>query len=246
MRLPYLENGRMKKKQLKSNVLKILKIISVSMGCLFLILLLLALTPVPFYMHYSLGTDPNESEQAFSPDYIIMLGGAGMPSKDNLMRLFYTAEFANKFHADVIVLHPEDSLCHTLMQRELISKGVDSNKITFIDRGTNTYLQLLHLKEQRPELINRSLLVVTSPEHLTRAIKCFNKTGFASVRGKATFEAVIDFDLSFKKEKLGGNKYVPSVESTSLRYTFWNYLKLEIDCFREYAALFYYKLKNWI
>ena len=31
-----------------------------------------------------------------------------------------------------------------------------------------------------------------------------------------------------------------------LRYTFWNYLKLEITCLREYVAIAYYWMNDWI
>lgn len=62
-------------------------------GIIFIVFLILALTPAPFYMHYALGTDPNKSKADFTPEYILMLGG--MPSEDNLMRLYYVAEYAN-------------------------------------------------------------------------------------------------------------------------------------------------------
>ena len=48
------------------------------------------------------------------------------------------------------------------------------------------------------------------------------------------------------KRKLGGNEAIPSIESVKMRYTFFNYLKLEITCAREYFALAYYKIKGWI
>lgn len=225
---------------------KILIILGIIAGSVFFIILLLAFTSAPFYMHYSLGTDPNRTKDVFEPDYVLMLGGAGMPSQSNLMRLFYAAEFANKFQTPVFVLHPKDSLCQEYMKRELVLKGVEHEKIIFFTEGSNTRSQVLQIKEKMPELSEKKLLVITSPEHLTRTVKCFNKVGFTNVRGQGAFEATVDFDLSLKDKKLEGNEFVPNVENTNMRYTFWNYLKLEIDCYREYVALTYYKLKGWI
>ncbi|MDL2239266.1 YdcF family protein [Bacteroidales bacterium OttesenSCG-928-K03] len=234
----------MKDKGLRK-VSKICLITSSVIGIIFIVLSLLALTPAPFYMHYSLGTDPNKSEEKFTPEYIIMLGGGGMPSADNLMRLYYTAEYSEYFKAPIIILHPEDSVCQSQMRKELISKRISNDSIFFLTEGTNTRAQVLNLKNTCPELINDKLLIITSPEHLTRTIKCFNKLGFQEVRGQSAFEAVINFKLSLEDQELLGNKYIPEINNTNIRYTFWNYLKLEITCFREYIALAYYKLKGW-
>jgi len=235
----------MKKSNRVKKILKAIKIVSISAGCLFFTMLILAFTSAPFYMYYHLGTSPNPKAASFSPEHIVMLGGAGMPSQSNLIRLYYTAGFAQS-GAEVLILHPQDSLCLQAMKQELVSKGIDSNKITFITEGSNTHSQILQLKHERPELLHQDLLVITSPEYITRSIKCFNKLGFTSVYGQGAFEATVDFDLSLKGKKVEGNEVIPVIESTNLRYTFWNYLKLEIDCFRECAALVYYKFKGWI
>jgi len=226
-------------------ILKVVKIACISVSSLFFTLLILAFTSAPFYMYYHLGTSPNYPKEPFSPEHVVMLGGAGMPSQGNLIRLYYTAGFAQS-GAEVIIIHPQDSLCLQAMKQELILKGIDSDKITFITEGTNTHSQILQLKYERPELLHQDLLVITSPEYVTRTVKCFDKLGFTSVYGQGAFEATVDFDLSLKGKKIEGNKVIPVVENTNLRYTFWNYLKLEIDCLREYAALGYYKLRGWI
>jgi len=224
---------------------KTIKIAAISGGCLFFVIVLLAFTPAPFYMYYHLGTDSKMMDKSFSPTHIVMLGGAGMPSQGNLIRLFYTAGFAQS-DTEIIILHPKDSLCQQSMTQELTAKGIDTEKITFITEGSNTHSQILQLKYQRPELLHQDLLVITSPEYLTRTVKCFRKLGFTSIHGEGAFEATVDFDLSLKNKKTEGNKLIPLIESSNLRYTFWNYLKLEIDCFREYTAIGYYKLKGWI
>ena len=227
---------------------KILNRFFVVLGGIFTTLLILALTSVPFYMHYNLGKDPNhefDTIQAFEPQHVIMMGGAGMPSPGNLMRLYFTAGIAMNYDCPITIVHPYDSICHVQMEQFLENQGVVS-EIFHDTIGTNTRSQVLGLAENYPELLDTKIVVVTSPEHLRRTVKCFNKAGFQEVRGVAAYEGTVDFNLSLKEQKLQGNESVPSVESTKLRYTFWNYLKLEIDTFREYFALFYYKIKGWI
>ena len=214
------------------------------LGILFFVMLALAFTSAPFYAFYHLGQDPNENGKLLQPQRVVMFGGAGMPSEDNLMRLYHTAALARHFGLPVLLVHPEDSICQTEMTRLLRQGGV--NSIQYMTEGANTRSQALQLKDAYPELIEEPFIVVTSPEHVRRTVKCLNKAGFQNVIGKAAFPATVDFDLSLKKHKLGGNEAIPSVESVKMRYTFFNYMKLEITCVREYLALGYYKIKGWI
>ena len=204
----------------------------------------LAFTSVPFYAYYRLGQNPSENNTLLQPRHIVMFGGAGMPSEDNLIRLYHTAALARHFDLPVILVHPEDSLCQTEMTRLLRQGGIDS--ILYMTEGANTRSQALELIANYPELAEEPFIVITSPEHVRRTVKCLNKAGFQNVIGKAAYPATVDFDLSLKKRKLGGNEAIPSIESVKMRYTFFNYLKLEITCAREYFALAYYKIKGWI
>lgn len=227
---------------------KVLNRFFLVLGALFALFLVLGATSVPFYMHHNLGIDHNndyDTIQPFEPQHVIMMGGAGMPSASNLMRLYYTANLSKNYNCPVIIVHPQDSICHAEMFDFLVNQGVTS-EIFHNTIGTNTRSQVLGLAENHPDLLTTNILVVTSPEHLRRTIKCFNKAGFQQVRGIATYEGTVDFNLSLEKQELKGREEVPNVESTKLRYTFWNYLKLEIDTYREYFALFYYKIKGWI
>lgn len=213
-------------------------------GILFFTMLVLAFTSAPFYMHFNLGQDPNDDVEVSNPQLVMMFGGAGMPSEDNLMRLYHTAALARHFDVPVLLVHPEDSLCQAEMTRLLRQGGIDS--ILYMTEGANTRSQAVELMNAYPELSEKELIVVTSPEHVRRTVKCLNKVGFRNTIGKAAYPATVDFDLSLKKQKLGGNEAIPSVESVKMRYTFFNYLKLEITCVREYFALAYYKIKGWI
>ena len=223
---------------------RFIKITFFVLGILFFVMLALAFTSAPFYAYYHLGQNPNENDTPMQPQYVVMFGGAGMPSEDNLIRLYHTAALARHFNVPVILVHPEDSLCQAEMTRFLRQDGVDN--ILYMKEGANTRSQALGLMAAYPELAEETFLAVTSPEHVRRTVKCLNKAGFANVIGKAAYPATVDFDLSLKKQKLGGNKAIPSVESVKMRYTFFNYLKLEITCVREYLALGYYRIKGWI
>lgn len=229
--------------------LSILKWLFISLGIILLIINILALTPAPFYMHRSLGEDPiwdEDSTTQFTPDYVIMFGGAGMPSESNLIRLYYTAEIAGKLHKPIILVHPEDSVCQAEMTKYLVNNGISHDSIIYMTGGSNTRSQSICLIDSFPQLKDASSLIISAPEHLSRTLKCLKKCGMENIRGIGAFESTVDFSLELKKEKLKGNKYVPDVESTNLRYTYWNYLKLEIICFREYFATAYYWIKDWI
>lgn len=223
---------------------RIVKITFFLLGVVFLVMIVLACTSVPFYSHYRLGQNPEEVPSQLNPQQVVMFGGAGMPSEDNLMRLYHTAALARHFEIPVLLVHPKDSICQAEMTRLLKQGGIDS--ILYMTEGSNTRSQAMELFASHPELIEKQLLVVTSPEHVRRTIKCLQKVGFKQAYGVAAYPATVDFDLSLKKQKLGGNELIPSVENVKMRYTFFNYLKLEITCVREYLALAYYRIKGWI
>lgn len=223
---------------------KTIKAIIFTLGIISALMIVLAFTSKPFYWWYDLGQNPDEETVVTKPLYIVMFGGAGMPSEDNLMRLYHTAALANYFEVPVVLVHPKDSVCQKEMTRYLQQNGIEN--ILYMTTGANTRSQAVELMNRYPELANYQSIVVTSPEHIKRTVKCLKKVGFNHVIGKAAYPANVDFDLSLKKQKLGGNKAIPSVESVKMRYTFFNYLKLEITCIREWIALEYYKMKGWI
>jgi hypothetical protein len=115
--------------------------------------------------------------------------------------------------------------------------------------GTNTRSQALQLQNFNGEkLTSKAILLVSSPEHMRRAVKTFRKAGFTHVSALPAFESALEANLLFKDKDLGGNKLtVPDIGgSISVRYQFWNHLKYEILIAREIAALGYYKLRGWI
>ena len=221
-------------------------------GVFFLLILALSFTTLPYWGYYWLGT--SQSKITGKPDYIILLGGGGMPSESSLMRAFYVHRAAMESPESRIVIsipgNPADSTS-TAQQvaAELISKGINRQRILYEQTGTNTRSEALQLQQFNSEnLTGKSILLVTSPEHMRRAVLVFRKAGFTRVSALPAFESAIDANLFFEDDQLGGNKtLVPDIGgNTEVRYQFWNHLKYEILIAREMAAMGYYKLRGWI
>jgi uncharacterized SAM-binding protein YcdF (DUF218 family) len=215
----------------------------ISLGLTFLVFLFLAFTDIPFWVRYHLGS--YESEVRCEPDYIVMMGAGGMPGPDNLIRAFYTAYAANTYPESNIYVaiaswNPNDKYSPAgRIKEELLQKNIDSNRIFFDTLGINTYEQSKNIFEE----INNSescILIVSSPEHIYRAVKTFEKTGFKKVHGLSSYETDIPEEL-LKNKKQKGKKGM-----LGLRYNFWTQLKYEIIVARELIAITYYKITGKI
>jgi len=220
-------------------------------GCFLFLAALLAMTSLPFWARYRLG-----SSHAFIPkntQTIVVMGAGGFPSETLLMRLWYTADLAKKFpESKVVITTPGDSLdlqsTISLMRRTLIDWGVDSTRMVLENVGLNTRHQAMMVKKiLEQDIILEPIVIVTSPEHIYRSVLCFNKVGFEKVSGQPASEVMLETDLRIQSKKLGGNSAVPDVgNSISIRYKFWEYLKYEITVLREYLAIAYYWMSGWI
>jgi uncharacterized SAM-binding protein YcdF (DUF218 family) len=227
-------------------LIKWTKIFFLSVGVLSTFLIAGAFTRIPYDVQVWLGT--NNSEYKFSPDYIIFLGGSGMPSGDNLVRLYYVAALAKKSpESKIIIAHPLDDAVINQMKSDLMIHGVDSIRILIEKEGTSTREQALKIKKHFNEIVNRRIVIITSPEYMCRSVSCFRKVGFLNVGGIAAFENAMFVNLKYSHHEVGGKAYLPDVsDNIALRYNFWNYLKLEITCIRELMAIAYYKLNGWM
>ncbi|MCX6287726.1 MAG: YdcF family protein [Bacteroidetes bacterium] len=249
---------------------KILRIFLITMGGIFTLAVVLAFTSAPFWIWYNLSMSKAGVNRP--PEYIVVLGGGGMPSETGLIRCWYTAKTANYFtRAKVIVALPgnvHDSLSSINgMKKELVTRGVEPERILLEDSGTNTRSEALNILkiisniEQSKNANNKlqhstfniqysqfkSILIVTSPEHLRRAVLTFRKAGFLKVDGIPAFEEAIESDITFMGKRLGGRLWVPDIgNNITLRYQFWTQLRYEELLLRELFALGYYKLKGWI
>ena len=240
----------MKKKT--SRIRKLIKLFLIITGCLFITLCILAFTTLPFWAYYSLGTA--NSKITREPATIIMLGGAGIPSGDGLIRSYYTASLAKANPGvPVIIAMPgdiTDSLsAPRLVENELLIRGVNPSSISYERTGRNTREQAQKIAAGKTSAqLQLPITLVTSPEHMKRAVLAFRKCGFTAVSGLPTFEYALDAtDLTFRDSDLKGNKLVPPIgNNLQIRYQFWNHLKYEIMVMREYFGLAYYKLRGWI
>lgn len=236
-------------KQMKSagrKVIHILKRLITGLGIFISVLFVFAFTRVPFDVHRWLGKSSDISE--LKPDALIMMGGSGMPSESNLIRLYYVASLAEQFPAtDIYILHPTDTAVTSLMAKHLTEMAVATNRIHLSLKGTNTREQALELYKKYPGLADREIVLVSSPENMYRSLRVFRKAGFPKVKGVSAFENAMFVSLKYDHSKIGGTSVAPDVsDNLDLRYNFWNYLKLEITCLREFTAIAYYKLNGWI
>jgi len=232
-----------KSQQNTFSILLFLKRSLMFLGLVFGTMLSLAFTDIPFYAYADFGTV--ESNYSESPEVIILLGGEGMPSADGLMRCYTATEKALYYpKTKIIIALPENKLsdepllASELMANELTIRGIEKSRISFETQGTNTHEQA-ELIFKKTESAAR-LLIITSPEHMTRAAACFIEEGFKSVGCSPTFEHDLSAESLLEKN---GESYTPSL---ALRYNIWSYLQYEIRVGREYVALAYYKLRGWI
>jgi len=223
-----------------------------SLGILFVVLIALCFTTLPYRGYYWLGT--SQSKITEKPDYIVLLGGSGMPSESNLMRAFFVYRAATESPESQIVISipgntADPNSTARRIANELVRKGINQERILYAEIGTNTRSQAMQLLNFNSEnMVQKSLLLVTSPEHMRRAVLVFEKAGFKRVNALPSFENSLEGDLVFNDDELGGHKtFVPDIGSNLLvRYEFWTQLKYEILIAREIAALGYYRLRGWI
>lgn len=230
---------------------RLIRILLISLGSIFFLLILLAFTTLPFWTYYRLATGCTKTDKA--PLNIVMLAGAGIPSENGLIRAYYTAKLARQYpDANVIIAVPgiiTDSLGDPRrIASELILRGVNPVKIKFAVKGKNTRGQALEIAELLSQgNLKLPLTIVSSPEHMKRAVLSFRKCGFTSINSLPAFETSLETDLSFIDKDLKGNELAPSIGGNlQMRYQFWNHLKYEVLVIREYFALAYYKLRGWI
>ncbi len=214
-------------------------------GMVGVVLVVLAFTRLPYDAHRALGSAAGECTGQV--DLLVVLGGSGMPSGAELRRLHHAAELAASHPtAELWVIHPGDPAVIAAMVAELEWRGVAPGRIRRLNEGDNTRAQALAVLR---EVGGRPLRIalVSAPENMYRSVKTFRRAGFRQVCGAPAWDHAMDHDFTYAHKRIGGKAFVPDVSTaTDLRYTFWNYLKLEITCLREYAAIAYYALNGWI
>lgn len=221
-------------------------------GAVFILLLLAAVLGLPWPVYRWLGDVKTEVEG--TPDVIVMMGGGGIPSESGLVRSWQTAREAARYpKARVLVAMPyepgEGATNRSAIQRELILRGVAEHRLDQEGQGRHTHEQAVRVREMLDGREDKlRLMIVTSPEHVRRSVRSFQKAGFVHVRGRAGWSESIEADLTYGAEpsvtKPSASDWVG--HSMTLRYRLWDNLGLMIRVSRELTALAYYKVKGWI
>jgi uncharacterized SAM-binding protein YcdF (DUF218 family) len=217
-----------------------------ALGLVLVVMAVLAFTRVPFHLHRWLGMAGGPCPER--PAVIVVLGGSGMPGGPELLRLHYAAGAARTHPAArLVVVHLRDTAVMGAMVHELVLRGVERQRIDTVLRGTNTREQALAVRSFLPGDGATAMGLVTAPENMYRSLRTFRKAGMVGVGGIPAFDQALFTDLRYGHDRIGGKAWLPDVSGANgLRYNFWNYLKLEITCLREYAAIAYYWMNDWI
>lgn len=225
--------------QIRKFIVKQLSRFLMALGGAFLIMITLSFTSVPYYAHHRLGEHDHQLER--EPDFIVLLGGSGMPSPDGLMRCYYAAQvWKENSSTKLIIAHTSESTDSNsqivAMANELVLRGVKPEIILYEHKGTNTYFQIERVVNTFLSDTSQVLLV-TSPQHVRRSVLCFHALGIQHVAASASFAKDINEELLTNKNQ--------TETRLSFRYNMWSYLQYQIIVLREYTALLYYKLKGW-
>ncbi len=224
-----------------------LRLLVRSLGLLALLMVLLSFTSLPWRIHQALGTAAGTCA-GIAPRVIVVLGGSGMPSGPELLRLQHAAALATQYPASaVVVVHPTDPAVMDAMLHELLHRGVAGERLIAVREGTNTREQALVLHTMWPAFHQVPMALVTAPENSYRSVRAFRKVGFQNVCGDPAWDNPMYIDLAYDHRRVGGKRYAPDVSgSNALRYDVWNRLKLQVTCLRESLAIGYYRLNGWI
>jgi len=211
--------------------------------------LFLICSPYPWRMYQYLSMPESRLEEA--PDWIIVLGGGGIPSESGLIRTYYGAMAARQFPAArVVVALPEDGALDDSpvgrMRDELVLRGVDRERILIEHQGVNTRSQAMEMLKLIPDREAR-LLLITNAEHVRRAVGVFRTAGFVRAGAYPAYDTYDGGDLTVTSDAVGTSLPIQPVESSLfLRYNIWNNANYLLRSSREWAAIVYYRSKGWM
>lgn len=222
-------------------------------GCAAIGVASLGFTNVPWRIMEALAHGGYAVTQA--PDWIVVLGGGGIPSESGLIRCYYGAQLALEYEeARVLVCLPADGDPESgsvgKMKRELVMRGVPEHRIGMESQGRSTREQALRVADLLGEgFAEQSVLLVTSDEHVKRAVLSFRKAGFHRVAGSASHAVSAEADMVVPDGGLGGRggALAAAVQrSLAARYQYWDRMGYLVRCAREGTALAYYWMRGWI
>ncbi|HPF92145.1 MAG TPA: YdcF family protein, partial [Flavobacteriales bacterium] len=184
-----------------------------AIGGLALVLIVGACTRVLYDLHRWLGRGAGECTGA--PDAIVVLGGSGMPSGPELLRLHRAAALAHEApKALVFVVQPDTGATMRQMVDELVLRGVADHRIIPIPFGENTREQALVIARIQASGWRR-IALVTAPENMYRSVRAFQKAGVKGVCGEAAWEQAMDHDFAYRHKAIGGKAWAPDVSDNT-------------------------------
>jgi uncharacterized SAM-binding protein YcdF (DUF218 family) len=192
------------------------------LGVILTAAVLVALTRLPLRAKFWLAEAGEEL--SVPPAYIVVLGSGDIPNPEQFMRTYYGAEAARKFSSAVVIASlPTATSPKTsgvgVVRDELVLRGVAKKRIRLMFWAYNTREEALRIQELLgPKSKKEPILLVTSPEHIKRAVLVFRKAGFVHVSSVAA--------------KAAGGPCC-SGEMRLLRYGLWQGLHDEISVVRE-------------
>jgi len=237
---------------------RVIRIALISVGLFALFFIAIQFTPLPWRAYKGLWDVPSSSTKP--PTHILVMGGSGIPGESGLMRTFYAAQAAREHpNADLFIAMPlgaADSPASQAYRDEIQLRGISAERVHILEGGRNTREQALRLAELLAKETHATcVLIVTSPEHTRRTAAAIRKTCDVPLRAFPAFPISLEDPLPWSATELDTPEptsttaliAVPDIGSSMrLRYTLWANLRYTHEAFREYAALFYYRLRGWI
>lgn len=244
-----LRNGMARRLLQRSGI--ILRKTAFLMGIIFISVCLFALTTGPFYLYHWMGTC--NSEYNFRPQAFLVLGAAPIPGEQALIRAYYARKSGLKWKRAQIYIaqlaEKPDKLYGSAawqLGSELVQDGIDSLRLHYLLSARSTREEALMFATMYPNLKNVNCVLITSPEHMMRAIETFRKAGFQKVGGEPTFSWAGNADYRYRDRKLGGrNIPIETGSNLQLRYQFWNHMRYQLLCYRELIAYSWYRIRGW-
>ena len=171
------------------------------------------------------------------PDYVVVLGGAGMPSSSGLIRTYYGAVYSGGHSGTIyVVCLPTDGPIEqsgvARMRDEMVLRGIPRERVLLEAEGRDTRAEAVNVQRLLGrDALSRPLLIVSQPSHLRRAYLCFREVGFTQIGCLAATSVDVDADMG---------------RGLWWRYGFWDNMAGEVETARELLALVYYRLKGWL
>ncbi|MEI7881469.1 MAG: YdcF family protein [bacterium] len=214
---------------------RLFRVIMTCAGLLFLLFMLVGWLGLPRpFMVWLKGGD---AKFPAAYRFVVVLGGAGIPSESGLMRTYHGAALARGETGVISIValpcdqDPERGSVGK-MRDELVMRGVSSNSVLLEYRGRNTHEQAANIARLLgAKGLTAPVVIVTTPPHLRRALLCFRHEGFRNVTGFAAVSGEVEADLG---------------AHTAWRYGFWGNLDNCLRVLRELTALAQYWVKGWI